>query len=163
LNAPWNAAHLAQFEQANNIRLPEEYASFLTVIGNGGAGPDAGLRKLPMILSDLERSYARLSFSCTNEQSLAFRDVTLSEVHLPGTIVITDLDTSVGESWSFLVITGEQRGTVWNSMAHSGPKPAHNWQRSDPEFTRDGRQATFLPWYEGWLDGRLAFWQRLSK
>ena len=35
-----------QFEERNNIRLPEEYVTFLTCVGNGGAGVDQGMFSL---------------------------------------------------------------------------------------------------------------------
>lgn len=35
-----------QFEQDNEITLPQEYTAFITQIGNGGAGPFYGLRAL---------------------------------------------------------------------------------------------------------------------
>jgi len=44
-------------------------------------------------------------------------------------------------SFYYLVLNGEQRGTVWNGR--------EDWF---PCFSNQGRQWTFLDWYEDWLD-----------
>jgi hypothetical protein len=46
LNPPLSEAVVLDFEKQHAIRLPAEYRSFLTLAGNGGAGPAYGLFKL---------------------------------------------------------------------------------------------------------------------
>lgn len=46
LNEPLSLAELRQFEQRHGIVLPEPYATFVTELGNGGAGPYYGILRL---------------------------------------------------------------------------------------------------------------------
>ena len=46
LNPPLTEAEIHDFETRHRITLPQEYAGFLTHVGNGGAGPHYGLFKL---------------------------------------------------------------------------------------------------------------------
>ncbi|MGY0036038.1 hypothetical protein [Pedobacter sp. NJ-S-72] len=46
LNPVLKADEVKQFESVYQVSLPEEYVAFLTMLGNGGAGPFYGVNKL---------------------------------------------------------------------------------------------------------------------
>lgn len=49
LNEPLSEKAIADFERGLSIRLPNEYRSFITGVGNGGAGPFYGVFPLGMV------------------------------------------------------------------------------------------------------------------
>lgn len=49
LNPVTTIEKVQEFEKKYGMQLPEEYVSFLTKVGNGGAGPDYGLYSLEMV------------------------------------------------------------------------------------------------------------------
>jgi hypothetical protein len=52
LGEPVSKLAISQFEWKFGVQLPEEYALFLTEVGNGGAGPGAGLREVNHTIID---------------------------------------------------------------------------------------------------------------
>lgn len=48
-NQPAEIEDILKFEKKYNIKLPESYISFLTLVGNGGAGPFYGLYSLEQL------------------------------------------------------------------------------------------------------------------
>ena len=46
LNKPCGEEGVLSFERASKIRLPDDYRKFISLIGNGGAGPDYGIFQL---------------------------------------------------------------------------------------------------------------------
>ena len=55
LNPPLPEARVRAFEEKRRVSLPTDYRTFLTQLGNGGAGPAYGV--LPLDLTDDEESY----------------------------------------------------------------------------------------------------------
>jgi len=131
-----------EFEDAHDVRLPEEFRQFVTHIGHGGYGPTYGL--LPMerwvsgaagvgdgrltepfpIVPDLEVSTGPDARGCLARS-------------FPGTITVVHRGCS---DFTLLVVTGQGRGRLVevNSEGFFAP---HFHADSD-----------FLSWYERWLD-----------
>jgi hypothetical protein len=126
---------LARFEQRNGVRLPTGYREFLLRIGNGGDGPGDGLETFDP-------------------------DVLLEKVGLPFPLTAAwvwdddpDPDQAMiedcGNGWIFLgtegcgmnwglIVTGSERGQVWN-IEGQGAQPCAP--------ARD-----FLEWYLLWVN-----------
>lgn len=60
LNPVLTIAQLKQFEKTNKVELPKEYVLFLTMIGDGGAGPFYGVHDL---------QYSRIDFFDNTEKA----------------------------------------------------------------------------------------------
>jgi hypothetical protein len=142
LGEPISEHVIHQFEQEYGYQLPEEYALFFTSVGNGGAGPGGGLRKLEATIT-----------SFANKEPFPYLpDSKNTRPTTDGCVVITEKD----DDWEYclLVINGSQRGMVWATAY------ARKFTAIVPLRAKDGRQATFLVWYEEWLDSVLGrFWE----
>lgn len=178
LNDPLAESVVLTFERKHRIQLPGDYRSFLTTIGNGGAGPYYGV--FPLGYMDGVGS----AIQPWSEQD-GFIGV-LSEPYpllaewndlagmppvalLDGDPVAYDrlYDQFERRYWNssivngaipichqgcalriWLVITGEKAGQLWHD------------QRSDykgvaPLHLQDGSVATFSSWYRDWLEDAL--------
>jgi uncharacterized protein (TIGR02996 family) len=170
LNPPLTEEEVAAFERETRVRLPGDYRAFLLRLGNGGvgryggAGPYYGvytLRRNP----DWEAQYPldrpfpitnrRARNILTRQQQARSRNQWYSpriDYPLPGCLELAEMGCGMV---TFLVVTGEQRGTVWCGGDGLGVLADD-----------DGRQLGFLDWYEEWLDGALApgggleYWQK---
>ncbi|MFO0888253.1 MAG: hypothetical protein U0790_03795 [Isosphaeraceae bacterium] len=153
LGPPWSEKDVEQFQRDNGFTLPEGYALFLTTIGNGGPGPDGGLWKLPHHLEKDHRDRALAPFAYTAAPVHYPTRQANDRFGLPsvdvrdGTLPLTDIDGDY-----VLVLNGKQRGTVWWDAPHGYSKGRYPIR---PVVAKDGSQATFLVWYEEWLDGAL--------
>jgi uncharacterized protein (TIGR02996 family) len=159
LNACLTEPELAAFEGRIGTPLPAEYRMFLKTMGNGGAGPDNGLHPLHL---DRDVSAWRLDepFPISTRRARAimarqkkdpYRYRPRIDYPLPGCMELSDAGCG---TVSFLVVSGEQAGVIWYVGDLLAPLP-----------DRDGGQAGFLAWYEGWLDdwlapGRIAGWRK---
>jgi hypothetical protein len=137
--------------------LPEMYRRFVEEIADGGIGPGCGMFALSEAIGDAPELTGELSrpFCYGNADAEGIlarrragdRDAWLAaadnEDAVPhGCLLLAH--TGCG-CFDVLVITGEQRGTVWY----------HDFFRLCP-YGWKGEPMTFLDWYEGWLDGWLA-------
>jgi hypothetical protein len=128
------------------VRLPDDYRRFLIIVGNGGAGPPHyGM----LALGAIEKGYWRDPDRVARELSMPFF-FTERWVWDDGEVDDDELDDlhhgllplgteGCGEDW-MLVVTGADRGRVWN-VGDLGISPC--------EPPRD-----FLGWFEDWLEGR---------
>jgi hypothetical protein len=146
LNPPLPPQEVDALERRHRISLPDEYRAFITRIGNGGAGPDYGLFSLAAGLresaSELNRPFP---FSTQTAQEVIAarrrgeRYAAVVPAQMPGgALAICHSGCAI---FYYIVLAGEQRGTVWNGR--------EDWF---PCSSRQGRQWTFLDWYEDWLD-----------
>ncbi len=146
LNPKLNWQDIEEFERRYQIHLPEDYGQFLTEIGNGGGGPPfygivSLAESIPGGLNQIFRPDLPfpLSNAWTWEDEIDWdKELSplLDEVRYHGHLYLgTNGD---GEDW-ILIITGDERGHVWN-RADVGASPCI-----------PGRD--FLSWYEYWLDG----------
>ncbi|WAS92993.1 tetratricopeptide repeat protein [Nannocystis punicea] len=160
-----SAEALRAFEREYDVELPEDYALFLTQLGNGGAGPTS--YPLYRLSQALQESRPERPFVLTGPAVRgAAEDTSVHDVEwvlrneladgASGQIV-HHLATDMPADWSdrdgcltlgtngcgldvLLVLTGERRGEVW--------------MFGDPGAVRIGR--TFTAWYEHWLDREIA-------
>jgi hypothetical protein len=158
LNPVVTNERIQQFQDEQQIVLPEDYAVFLTEIGNGGAGPCYGL--LP--LGDFEHnSVGVLSLPFPH---LAHWNVTPSEFESQKQLGTQSLPEHF-DDWYFsgqfingaipichegcgyydlLVVTGDNAGTMWidGRCSDGGIAPLTRY---------DGVIHTFASWYSEWI------------
>lgn len=153
LDPPLSEPDLLRFEAALGFTLPAEYRAFVLRIGNGPAGPFNGLMPLDPTRGTESDSF-RQPFPFTRADGehgeTAFREGLSDEcLHFPededagGYFYLSDAGCG---TYSFLVLNGDARGTVWGS----GGMGELLIDRAD-----DGRPHDFLTWYESWLDHGL--------
>ncbi|KHF32674.1 SMI1 / KNR4 family protein [Paenibacillus sp. P1XP2] len=159
LQEPLGREALERFENTHGVKLPEEYAAFLTEIGNGGAGPYYGIHPLGARQSiDLDgiglpsplRPKTREEASAEpkkhqrgdNDPPEALEDECGDDSYFcRGLLNIGEQGCSYE---TMLVVTGEFRGkVVYLDLDHP----------SSSFFTYE---ANFLDWYERWLDEVIA-------
>jgi hypothetical protein len=131
---------IQEYETTHGIQLPEDYRYFLLHVGNSGAGPGYGLKKLPNYANGfLKRSFAYTSLVNTDE--IDIQSDTDDEYPYCGGIEI--LTYGCGYN-AILVVTGEERGKIWfDNYGTLSPVPYS---------VTDSNHISFLPWYEQWLD-----------
>ncbi|WP_369243621.1 SMI1/KNR4 family protein [Streptomyces sp. R41] len=140
-------AEVRAFEEAHGIRLPESYRSFLTEIGDGGAGPAHGL--LPLLdpvpeehgdewASVDERRRDRIPgflaapFRFTRHVPIG--RVLDSDSSLAGTLTLCEIGCA---TFYRLVVNGPCTGQVWSH---------------DPDWGGFRPGPDFRDWYTAWLD-----------
>lgn len=139
--------HVARFESAHGISLPDSYRRFITTVGNGGAGPYYGMFRhdgsdWPAYLQRLEQDLEGLR-STTFPHTTTFQpwpevkpcprhsgaDESYDPCWLAGTLALDEFGCG---AFYRLVITGRARGQVWfDDLASdqgltSGPD-FHDW------------------------------------
>ncbi len=173
LRRPISREAIQRFERTHKIALPNEYVDFLTLVGNGGAGPFYGLERFEYALyGDLEfvQPETLLSpaepFLYSEPWNLTFNPtVTVEEdeeeykkqlqsfekgyfdiKHLNGVIAICNF--GCGASLN-LVVNGQEYGNIWTDdrASDNGIYPSHEIGNKD--------RINFLNWYELWLDSSL--------
>lgn len=167
LNATATREQVERYEKKHRIRLPEPYVIFLLNVGNGGAGPGMGLYTFDESFSRFEekcrwhesRNHAAprldLRFPTNSQLARALRSIQIERpidwrelakmpkisFHGPDDGVLEIADHSCCRE--YLVITGEQRGKVWN-------------QGDSGEWLPDRKDDDFLDWYLTWLNGQIS-------
>ena len=108
---PLPEAAIRMFEAQYDITLPDEYRHFLSVIGNGGAGPYYGILPLAATTEycDPRRPFPFKGKTRPRRQAVE-RWATNQE---PGVLAIADRGCMLS---SYLVLHGPSRGTVWNGV-----------------------------------------------
>lgn len=169
-------AEVLDFETAHEVRLPEEYRTFLMTVGRGGAGPAYGLFELGETDEGFDfRSWKeRDGFVGTLKTPFPYSepwndlagapDDTLAETdqeeywrlmsqfeeryyaQLDGAIPICHLGCAI-RHW--LIVSGPEAGNVWvdNRADNGGLSPLK---------TPSSDRVTFFHWYRNWLDDALA-------
>ena len=155
MNPPASLEEVETLERDYQIRLPEDYRAFLLEVGNGGAGPWAGL--LPL---QSWNAYAECETKLAAPKSKSY--LASESFFDPGRIYESDWSDSCWEEWDpyqgticladcgqiamaavdFIVVSGKARGRVV-STGELFQKPVF------PEFSN------FLSWYENWQDFAL--------
>ncbi|MFI0352397.1 SMI1/KNR4 family protein [Actinomadura sp. 9N407] len=115
------------FERRNGIILPESYRSFITEVGDGGAGPENGLWPLHRSARWTGREpaygpgYLARPFPYTRRVSAesfeAMDDVEDYEDALTGSLIIAEIGCG---AFIRLVATGEASGQAWRDTVDQG-------------------------------------------
>ncbi|MEU8007485.1 SMI1/KNR4 family protein [Catellatospora sp. NPDC049111] len=149
LRPPLTEAEVAAFEARHEVTLPQPYRSFITELGDGGAGPGYEVHRLADACDKSCRP-GHLARASPYLPGPRYRDdweeryeVPPSEdrIFLPGTLQIASHGCSLGTR---LVVTGPARGRLFN-LDYEGPVGPYIVE--DPDF---------LSWYERWLDEAVA-------
>ena len=158
LEDPISEDRIAAFEQVHGVRLWEGYKAFLSVVGNGGPGPDYGIFPLgegeeePLWPSVLE------SLSTPFQLESAWNDRSLGETSVGGTFTPDEAYYSdqvmagampiatrgcALDYW--LVVTGPASGSIWFDKRTDS-------EGVEPILDADGQLMSFETWYLAWLD-----------
>jgi hypothetical protein len=142
-------AELADFEREYDVKLPEDYADFLTQLGNGGVGPYYGLYSLAESIADDPRHKCRgfltspfplaEFFNPYGENEDANDDELFDDRYITGSIVLSHQGCGY---YDRLVITGPQAGRVWS-----------DGRVSDQGIAPLG--CDFYTWYDRWVTDAL--------
>ena len=163
LHPPLAEDEVAAVEARLGVALPEEYRGFITRVGDGGAGPAYGMFRLSSALreakADAHPGLLAAPFPHTEHYNpdkdpavISFWDradageVTEEEEDMQGLREAAGTLPLCDEGCGYthlLVVTGPTRGTMWIDS-----------RGADAGFIPLG--ATFLEWYERWIDDVLA-------
>jgi|SRR5579859_2954593 len=173
LNPPVSESEVEDFELRFRIDLPAEYREFLTVAGNGGAGPFHGIFPLGNVDDNFDlREFHEGDGLVGNlaeyfPHKEAWNDLTGQPEE--GLANVDELEYSKQEEmftktyWSSslvagaipichegcalrieLVVTGSERGYLWEDRRSE-------FGGLEPIRLADGSKATFANWYSEWL------------
>ena len=173
LNPTLSVDQIRQFELIHHVTLPNDYADFLTTLGNGGVGPFYGLEPLENALyADLDykptdylldpsKPFPHIlgwnsEFESTVEeeddeeeysnQLTEFEELYFDNQHKTGSIAICNCGCAIS---IILVVNGHEYGNVWTDdrASYTGIYPSRELGNKD--------KIAFLNWYELWLDNSL--------
>lgn len=160
LQSPVAEAELQEMEACYGIRLPEPYRRFMGEIGNGGAGPSYGIYKLGQGLDELSNDqelYLRQPCRLNPVMTLAQWQELTRPIDENEEISDEDFDRVTGEMYAGLLPVGTRGCMITNALILNGPFIGRvvitNSERDLPYFCKE---ATFLDWYESWLDEVIA-------
>ncbi|MCQ4085676.1 SMI1/KNR4 family protein [Saccharibacillus sp. JS10] len=155
LHAPITMTELNDLEKDWGVKLPEAFAAFITLVGNGGAGPYYGIYNVQQMKPDrtgigipsvLKVNLETQDWQSENDFALIDEDLDDEAYEeaaanlLSGTVEIG----TMGSSYEILlIVSGEHEGRIlyWDSEFYR------------PFFTYENH---FLDWYERWLDEIIA-------
>lgn len=156
---------LQAVERRLGTELPEEYRTFLLEVGAGGAGPDYGLFPMnppatgrctlpfrPELTAELdEHEYTepqRADYPDEGAFAAAHAGWTARSNELYD--ALTEGTLCIGEQgcayYSLLVVTGPQRGTVWDDVRAVGEGVV------PVKLRGKAGHVSFAEWYLDWLD-----------
>jgi hypothetical protein len=173
LNNPVTETDVSVFELRHNIRLPDDYRHFLTLIGNGGAGPFYGIFPLGMMDDGFTLRNWRENDDFVGVLSEPFRfDSAWNDLSgMPsddmlgrdekeywgmmdefersywGSAVVNGAIPICHEGCALrvlLAVTGEQAGRLWRDRRAE-------FAGLEPLLLEDGSNATFAQWYLEWM------------
>lgn len=134
LGPPLSEQELAAFESAHGVRLPQDYRHFLSVIGNGGAGPFYGLQPLGAYRRDLSRPFPFVVATDTLPEE-ELDQLSDDDGVYPGILEICHQGCAI---YAYLVVNGPTYGTIWDGREDYYPTGL-----------------TFGVWYRRWLERAL--------
>ena len=130
LHQPLPLAELETWEEQEGVSLPEDYKTYLTCLGNGGAGPDYGLP--PFLSPDSE--FLRCPCVYSRDQEEAYRDMICKYRHWATTdeweLYLEYFPDSPGRDDAQWQETNKKKWSrqlekcvkreIWNPMLHNG-------------------------------------------
>lgn len=133
LGSTLSESELTAFENANRIKLPEDYRHFLATVGNGGAGPYYGLEPLETFERNLSQPFPLTQSTelLTQEELVLLGD----RDEYPGILEFCHQGCAI---YSYLVVNGPTYGTIWDGRE---------------DFYPTG--LTFDHWFRSWAEGAL--------
>lgn len=152
LNPVVSIDKIYRFESKYNIKLPEEYVFFLTMVGNGGAGPYYGLYMLENtdMHNEYPESISRQAF-ISNQLSKEIWKSTMDELEESDD---AKYDEIMKQVYGGIMIIGTQGCTYDNLLMVNGSEEGKivyiDWNldsKYGPYFTH----MTFLEWYENYF------------
>lgn len=178
LKDPLAESAVLEFERKHKVQLPADYRSFITTIGNGGAGPYYGI----FPLGYMDGAHAAVQpwseqngiIGVLSEPFPLSKDWNDLTGMPPDGLISVDvaeyarlLDQFDKKHWNSSIVNGAipicHQGCalrIW--LVITGEEAGHLWQdqRSDygglaPLLLQDGSHATFSNWYYEWLEGAL--------
>ena len=175
LGLPLPEKRVAEFEREMGVELPADYRSFVTTVGNGGAGPGYGLTPLGAAVGAVRREdegnrRGPRSGRSSAAQAFPLASPVLGPEELDGysgpdfTGVISLGGYGCGMD-PHLVVSGAESGHVWilDLASDGGVYPfaivetgyLHDEARGYPSTFEEMAFATrlsFSEWYEDWLE-----------
>lgn len=162
LNEPVSMKEVNDFEQQYDIKLPEEYVAFITMLGSGGpgsygaAGPDYGIYELgefgymPQVAGFMntpglittkltEKKWLAVTKPIEEQQSSGERNEEADRKYDQLFSGLMPLGTRGCNFQTLLCLHGEDRGRVV-------------YIDQDLQMPIFPKEKTFLDWYEGWID-----------
>lgn len=150
LNAPLCEDEVERFEAEHGVTLPDEYRRFLLRLGNGGAGPYYGLAPLEVWDAEALRDSPPADLARPFPLAGTWMPVDAEGEETPaawpekanpfdGCVFLADIGCGYN---AFLVVNGNARGAVWEDYTAG-------------DGAIEQRDASFLDWYETWLDAEL--------
>lgn len=130
-NKPLKADHVSEFEIQHGIQLPEDYREFILTVGDGGAGPNYGIKTLA---ESSKYSHLSVPFPWKAELTLSGdAEYDLWETY-PGVLVSSERGCAY---YDVLIVNGDAHGQIWSDFtAVDCPlSPTHD---------------SFLDWYVDW-------------
>lgn len=166
LHEPTAPQAVADFEARYSVELPDSYKAFVLEIGNGGvgyqdsaAGPFYGIYPFGREVEELVYAHAEESLrkECLLSPDLSDQDWNRLIRQAKGSRGGGPMER---ELWAGILPLGSQGCTYLHGLVLNGPHRGRvvniDAEMQTPKFARD---ATFLDWYERWLDevidGRL--------
>ncbi len=152
LNPVISIDKIHKFESKYNIKLPEEYVFFLTMVGNGGAGPYYGMYMLENV--NMHNEY----LDSISKQALINNELTKEAwENTMDKLEESDddeYDEIMKEVCGGLMIIGTQGCTYDNLLMVNGSEKDKivyiDWNL-DPEYGPYFTHMTFLEWYENYF------------
>lgn len=159
LMPPIAESKLVRLEEKFNLTLPDDYRSFITNIGNGGAGPSYGLYSIEgAIKGDSSPSYGYRGRDRRKLASKLFiRPDEMDEDDWSddeeGVLILCQHGCANDD---FLVLNGKEKGTVWSYIEWVGHMLPKLKDRPDFMFINDLPQDERTEAEKRWIDQVLS-------
>jgi hypothetical protein len=147
-HTPVPEERLLEFERVEGIVIPAELRAFASIIGLGGSGPGTRLHTIDAWTSALfDEEPGLVAAECLLDPRRGFGDYDDARDPAQGTVAIAS--EGAGAPYTLLVTSGADRNHLARYVMETS---ASEWIERAVPFGA----ATFLDWYEGWLDCVLA-------